>query len=78
MIADHLSAAYCGRGGRAFAAATRSCCATGASVTFCTVAAIQLIAAIDLLQILIGQKLVKQDEVEVTRNCKVMLQPNPR
>jgi hypothetical protein len=44
-------------------------------ITLRAVAAIQLVTAIDLLQILIPQELVKQDQIEVTCYRKVMLQP---
>jgi len=37
------------------------------------VPAIQFVAAIDLFQVLIRQKLIEQDQVEVTGDSKMML-----
>ena len=50
----------------------------GAGVAFSTVAAVQLVAAIDLLQVLVGQQLVKQNEVEIAGDRKMVLEPNLR
>jgi len=52
--------------------------AARASVTLRAITTIQLVAAIDLLQILVRQKLVEQDQVEIARDGKMMLQPDLR
>jgi hypothetical protein len=38
------------------------------------ITAIQFIAAIDLLQVLVLQQLIKQHQIKLTRNCEVMFQ----
>src|SRR5271169_370690 len=50
--------------------------AARASVTFGTIAAVEFVTAIYLLKLLIRQKLVKQDQVEIARYRKMMLEPN--
>ena len=47
--------------------------AASAGISLGTVAAIQFVAAIDLFQVLIRQKLIEQDQVEVTGDSKMML-----
>ena len=50
----------------------------GAGVSFGAVAAVQFIAAIDLLQLLVRQQLVEQNQVEVAGDRKMVLQTNLR
>src|SRR5437879_1738423 len=45
-----------------------------ASITLGRVTAVQFIATIDLLQVLVFQKLIEQNQVEVTCDRKMMLQ----
>ena len=47
--------------------------ATCAGISFGAVAAVQFVAAIDLFQLFIRQKLIEQDQVEVTGYSKMML-----
>jgi hypothetical protein len=46
---------------------------TCSGVSFGAVATIQFVAAVDLFQVFIGQKLIEQDEVKVAYDRKMML-----
>ena len=50
----------------------------GPRVPFGGIAAIEFVAAADLLQLLVRQKLVEQDEIEISRDHEVMFKSDSR